>query len=52
MPLVIPQEPVLTLDGVTKPRVSWAEEFGIHPDTVRSRMQRGWSVEEALKGKT
>jgi hypothetical protein len=42
----------LTLDGVTKPRVSWAEEFGVHPDTVRSRMQRGWSAEEALKGKT
>ena len=41
----------LTMDGVTKPRAVWAKEFGISRDTIRSRLQRGWSVEEAIKGK-
>ena len=42
----------LTLNGVTKPRIVWAEELGIHKDTIRSRINSGMSVEEALqKGK-
>ena len=44
------QDMPLTLQ-VTKTAKEWAEEFGVHPDTVRSRLQRGWSVEDALKGK-
>lgn len=38
----------LTFNGVKKPITYWCEEFGISKYTVRHRLERGWSIEEAL----
>lgn len=38
---------MLTLSE-TKCVMAWADELGIHDSTIRSRLKRGWSVEEAL----
>lgn len=40
--------PLLTWNGITKPLITWAEEVGLHTETVRGRIQRGWTVEDAL----
>lgn len=38
----------LTLNGVTKRRIEWAEELGIPESTIRKRLVRGKSIERAL----
>lgn len=38
----------LTAFGETKTLISWAEEKGVNPDVIRSRIKRGWSVESAI----
>lgn len=39
----------LTLNGETKPITVWANEIGVHPTTIDSRIRKhGWSVEKAL----
>ena len=38
----------LTAFGETKTLISWAEEKGVNPDAIRSRIKRGWSVEKAI----
>lgn len=38
----------LTLNGVTRPLVEWAELRGIPPQTVAGRLRRGKSIEQAL----
>ena len=39
----------LTLDGKTQCISAWAEETGLHKETIRCRLKKGWSVEEALR---
>ncbi len=39
----------LTVDGISKPLVDWAKDFNIHPDTLRVRIKRGMSPEDALR---
>lgn len=38
----------LTFNGVTKPMMTWAEEYDLSPHTLRSRLMTGWTVEAAL----
>jgi hypothetical protein len=38
----------LTYNGKTQCMADWAREMGIRRDTLRYRLQRGWSVEKAL----
>ena len=38
----------LTKDGETLTITDWAAKLGIHPQTLRNRLKRGWSAEEAL----
>jgi hypothetical protein len=37
-----------TIEGITKPRIEWCEEYGMDVSTYRARMRRGWDVLEAL----
>lgn len=39
---------IVELHGVSKPLTAWARELGIHPETLRSRLRYGWSVERTL----
>lgn len=39
---------MVTMNGVTKALTEWAEELGVNPRTVNSRLHYGWSVERAL----
>ena len=48
------QNRLLTYDGRTMSASTWAEALGINPGTLRRRVQRGWTDEQALtvkKGK-
>ena len=38
----------LTHDGKTQCLTAWAEELGMTRSTLKSRLQRGWSIEEVL----
>lgn len=38
----------LTFQGETLTAIAWAERLGLNPTTLYSRLDRGWSVEEAL----
>lgn len=38
----------LTAFGETKPLVEWAEEYGHSESLLRSRLKRGWTVEDAI----
>ena len=38
-----------TMDGFTMSLGSWAEFLEVNLDTIRARLHRGWSIEEALK---
>lgn len=39
---------ILTLDGVSRSLAEWCELFGLTYSTVQSRIQHGWSDEDAL----
>jgi len=39
----------LTYKGETKTAAQWAEEIGMNPITLRRRIQKGWSVEDAIE---
>jgi hypothetical protein len=39
---------VVTLNGISKPLIVWCEEHGINYKTVRDRLKRGWSYQDAL----
>ena len=39
----------LTAFGRVQPLASWAEEYNLRRDTLARRLERGWSVEDALK---
>lgn len=39
---------ILTLNGVSKPLTHWAAELGLNPVLLRSRMNHGWTDEQAL----
>lgn len=40
---------LFTINGETKTLQLWSEQYGIHPNTVTSRIRRfGWSIEDAL----
>ena len=41
----------ITHGGIERSMTEWAEFVGLQPDTVRKRLNRGWSVEEALTTK-
>ena len=43
---------MLTVDGVTKPLLEWADECGIRACTIRYRKLHGWSDEDAVKRRT
>lgn len=36
------------IDGETKPLIVWAEEFGLNPATLKSRLKRGFVTKEDL----
>ena len=42
---------VITYDGRTQILAQWAREIGVHHTTIRNRLLKGWSVQEALYGK-
>jgi len=42
----------ITFNGVTKPIKEWAKEYNIQLCTLRTRINRGWEIERALKEKT
>jgi hypothetical protein len=39
----------LTLDGITMCAAAWAEAVGIAASTILGRLERGWTVEDAIK---
>ena len=40
---------MVTIDGVTKPRIEWCEQYGIDYAVVRARVNRnGWDNERAI----
>lgn len=39
---------MLTLDGTTRSLIEWAELHGLHPETLASRLRRGWPLSRAL----
>lgn len=39
---------LITKDGVTKNLMDWAEELGIHHETIRGRIRMGWPEEDWL----
>ena len=41
----------LTYNGETRCYSEWARRFGLNLNTLRGRLQHGWTVEEALKGR-
>jgi hypothetical protein len=42
----------IEFNGITKPLTAWARELDINPSTLRTRIyRRGWTIEEALRGK-
>ncbi len=41
----------LTINGVTKIAIEWAEEVGVHPTTIHKRLRKGYSHQEAVFGK-
>ena len=38
----------VTVDGIRKPLVAWAEQAGIHPHTIATRVSRGMSLKIAV----
>lgn len=38
----------ITYKGVTKVLKDWAIEYGINSCTLKGRLERGWSIEDAL----
>lgn len=40
---------LLQIDGVVKTLYEWCKEYGLRPNTVRSRMKRGWTGRDLLK---
>lgn len=40
---------MITIDGVTKPKVEWVELSGISPNTIAYRVKRGMSFQQAIK---
>ena len=42
----------LTLEGKTQSVAAWARERGIAEDTIRYRLKRGWSHDEAVNGRS
>jgi hypothetical protein len=40
---------LVTAFGQTKPLSQWAEEFGMHRTTLRSRLAWGWDAERAIR---
>lgn len=41
----------LTIDGVSKIVVEWAEDVGVHPQTIYRRLRKGYSHKESVFGK-
>jgi hypothetical protein len=39
---------LITFHGDTKPLIEWARAIGIHPASLRTRLERGWPLELAL----
>lgn len=39
---------LLEIDGVARSVPEWARIFGMHPDRLKSRLRRGWSIERAI----
>ena len=39
---------ILTHNGETLPIEEWAKRLGIKPHSLRNRLRKGWSIEEAL----
>lgn len=43
---------VIELDGRAQCIAAWAEEVGIRPEIISTRLQRGWSEREAVYGRS
>jgi hypothetical protein len=44
----LPHVAMITYEGVTKPRHQWAEDYGLTPSVLRSRLAKGWEMDKAL----
>lgn len=42
---------LLTYNNKTQTMAQWAEEIGLNPRTLQTRISRGWNVQDALFGK-
>lgn len=42
------RRPMFTIHGVTRSLAEWADEVGMDPDSLRSRLKKGMSVEKAI----
>lgn len=40
------------IDGITKSMTEWAEEYGLDPGTVQTRISKGMNIVDALKKRT
>lgn len=40
---------LLTIGSVTRPMLEWDEVAGLRPGTVKTRVKRGWPIEEVLR---
>ena len=38
----------LTFNGIERPLTEWAEILGLRPNTIKTRLRLGWSVNDAL----
>lgn len=39
---------MLTHDGITQPITEWALDYGIYPNVITERLERGWTAERAI----
>lgn len=39
---------IVTINGVSKCLTEWCEEYGVNYKTVKDRLKRGWTYEDAL----
>lgn len=44
-------QPLLTAFGKTKTVLQWAAQFGVKPSTIKSRIESGWTPEQAVSVK-
>lgn len=46
--IIPPRVNMLTIKGVTKPMLTWAEEIGITYCSLKNRVEKGWDDDKLL----